>query len=173
MSASRRTAAGVARRPVNCLGLRGSLLAGLRDSLGHRILHADHAKTCDYSAILSYGAHGCRNLLIIPYPRLSTRGRILLSSLSAAIVRRKTRFGLTIRGCNNSIACPGNRGCVLSFRARRIPATLCHINNIVLGGRVIFRYCRSHLLVHCALISTRSTAALQFHPFLTFHDIGR
>lgn len=158
---------------VDCLGFRGTLVAGLRRSLPGRLLEAGHSNTCSYSAVISYGVHGCRKLLIMPIPRLSSSGRILLDSLSIAIVRRNTRFGLNLRGCRNGGFDPLNRGCVHRFSYSGIPAALCHINNIVLGGRIIFRRCRSQVLVHCALISNRSTAALHFHPFLTFHDIHR
>lgn len=158
---------------VDCLQFSGALVAGLKRSLPGRVLHAGHSKTCRYAAVISYGAEGCRKLLIVPIPRLSSRGRMLLSSLSRAIVRRNTRFGLKLRGCRNSGCDPEKRGCVQRFRYRGIPAAVCQMNNIVLGGRGLFIRRRGEVLVHCALLRTRSTAALHLHPFLTFHDIHR
>ncbi len=156
---------------VDCVRFSGALVAGLRRSLPGRVLHSGHSKTCSYSAVISYGAEGCRNLLIIPVPGFNSRGCILLSSLSRAMMRRNTRFGLKLRGCRNGGFDPGNRGCVQRFDYSRIPAAVCHINNIMLGGRGIFRRFRGQVVVHCALLSTRSRAALGLHPFLTFHYI--
>lgn len=158
---------------VDCLQFSGALVAGLRRSLRERVLQAGGTKTCRYAAVISYGAHGCRNLLIVPIPGLSSRGRILLSSLSRAMVRRNTRFGLKLRGCRKGGFDPGKRGCVHRFSYRRVPTAACHIKKMVLHGRGVFMRRRGEVLVHCALLSTRSTAALHFHPFLTFEDMHR